>query len=171
PGDQLFSLATLDQVWLTADIYEDDLSRVHPGQTVQAVTPAYPDETFSGTIDRISPSVDANTHTLQLRCRIPNRSFELRPQMLARIRIVTKPGFALVVDQRALVFDTDRYYAFVMVPGNALVRRKVTIRSWNERGYTRIVRGLSAGEQVVAAQSVEVDSLWDQSGAEDPGEL
>jgi Cu(I)/Ag(I) efflux system membrane fusion protein len=171
PGDQLFSLATLDQVWLTADIYEDDVSRVCLGQTVQAVTPAYPDETFSGSIDRVSPSVDANTHTLQLRCQIANRGFKLRPQMLARIRIVTKPGFALVVDQRALVFDTDRYYAFVMIPGNALVRREVTIRSWNERGYTRIVRGLSAGEQVVAAQSVEVASLWDQSGAEDPGEL
>ena len=38
PGDQLFSLATLDQVWLTADIYEDDLSRVHVGQALQAVT-------------------------------------------------------------------------------------------------------------------------------------
>jgi Cu(I)/Ag(I) efflux system membrane fusion protein len=170
PGDQLFSLATLDQVWLTADIYEDDLSRVHVGQTLQAVTPAYPDEVFSGTIDRISPSVDASTHTLQLRCQIANRGLRLRPQMLARIRIVTKPGFALVVEQRALVFDTDRYYAFILAPGNAVVRREVTIRSWNERGYARILRGLSAGERVVAAQSVEVASLWDQSGAEDPSE-
>ena len=33
PGDDLFSVATLDRVWLTADIYEDDLSRVHVGQT------------------------------------------------------------------------------------------------------------------------------------------
>jgi Cu(I)/Ag(I) efflux system membrane fusion protein len=38
PGDQLFSLATLDQVWLSADLYEDDLARVHVGQTLQAVT-------------------------------------------------------------------------------------------------------------------------------------
>ena len=170
PGDDLFSVATLDQIWLTADIYEDDLSRVHVGQTIQAVTTAYPDEVFSGVIDRISPSIDANTHTLQLRCEIENRGLKLRPQMLARIRIVTKPGSALVVDERALVFDTDRYYAFVIVPGNVMVRREVTIRSWNERGYARIVRGLSAGDRVVDAQSVEVDSLWDRAGAEDPSE-
>ncbi len=170
PGDQLFSLATLERVWITADIYEDDLSRVHVGQTLQAVTAAYPDEVFSGIIDRISPSIDANTHTLQLRCEIENRGLKLRPQMLARIRIVTKPGSALVVDERALVFDTDRYYAFVLVPGNVMVRREVTIRSWNERSYARIVRGLGAGDRVVDAQSVEVDSLWDQSGAEDPSE-
>lgn len=170
PGDQLFSLATLDHVWLTADIYEDELSRVHLGQTLQAITAAYPDQAFTGVIARISPSVDANTHTLQLRCRIINRGLKLKPQMLARIRIVTQPGSALVVDERALVFDTDRYFAFVLSSNNLIVRREVTIRSWNERGYARVVRGLSVGDRVVAAQSVEVDSLWDQAGAGDPGE-
>jgi len=170
PGDQLFSLATLDQVWLTADIYEDDLARVHVGQTLQAVTTAYPDEVFSGVIDRISPNIDPNTHTLQLRCQIMNRGLKLKPQMLARIRIVTKAGSALVVAESALVFDTDRYYAFVLAPGNVIVRREVAIRSWTERGYARVVHGLSPGDRVVDAQSVEVSSLWDQSDAGDPSE-
>jgi Cu(I)/Ag(I) efflux system membrane fusion protein len=168
PGDQLFSLATLDQVWLTADIYEDDLARVHVGQTLQAVTTAYPDEVFSGVIDRISPNIDPNTHTLQLRCQIQNRGLKLKPQMLARIRIVTKAGSALVVAESALVFDTDRYYAFVLAPGNVIVRREVAIRSWTERGYARVVRGLSPGDRLVDAQSVEVSSLWDQSDAGTP---
>jgi Cu(I)/Ag(I) efflux system membrane fusion protein len=170
PGDQLFSLATLDQVWLTADIYEDDLARVHAGQTLQAVTAAYPDAVFSGVIDRISPNLDPNTHTLQLRCQIQNRGLKLKPQMLARIRIVTKAGSALVVAESALVFDTDRYYAFVLVAGNVVVRREVAIRSWTERGYVRVVRGLSPGDRVVDAQSVEVSSLWDQSNAGDSSE-
>jgi multidrug efflux pump subunit AcrA (membrane-fusion protein) len=170
PGDDLFSVATLDQVWLTADIYEDDLSRVRVGQTIQAVTTAYPDEVFSGVIDRLSPNLDPGTHTLQLRCQIINRGLKLKPQMLARIRIVTKPGAALVVEERALVFDTDRYFAFVLAPGNAIVRREVAIRSWSERGYARVVRGVRPGDRVIAAQSVEIDSLWDQAGGEDPGE-
>jgi Cu(I)/Ag(I) efflux system membrane fusion protein len=170
PGDQLFSLATLDQVWLSADLYEDDLARVHVGQTLQAVTTAYPDEVFSGVIDRISPNIDPNTHTLQLRCQIMNRGLKLKPQMLARVRIVTKAGSALVVAESALVFDTDRYYAFILVPGNVVVRREVAIRSWTERGYARVLRGLSPGDRVVDAQSVEVSSLWDQSNAEDSSE-
>jgi hypothetical protein len=87
--------------------------------------------------------------------------------MLARIQIVTKPGSALVVDERALVFDTDRYFAFVFARGDVIIRREVAIRSWNERGYTRVMRGLSVGERVIDAQSVEIDSIWDQSGAED----
>jgi multidrug efflux pump subunit AcrA (membrane-fusion protein) len=95
---------------------------------------------------------------------------KLKPQMLARIRIVTKPGSALVVGESALVFDTDRYYAFVLAPGNVIVRREVAIRSWIERGYARVVGGLSPGDRVVDAQSVEVSSLWDQSDAGAPSE-
>jgi Cu(I)/Ag(I) efflux system membrane fusion protein len=169
PGDDLFSVATLDRVWITADIYEDDLSRVRVGQALQALTTAYPEEVFSGVIDRISPSIDPNTHTLQLRCQIANRGLKLRPQMLARIRIITKPGSAVVVDERALVFDTDRYFAFVLSPGDVIVRREVSIRSWNERGYARVVSGLRPGDRVVAAESLEVDYLWDEAGAQDPG--
>jgi Cu(I)/Ag(I) efflux system membrane fusion protein len=169
PGDALFSVATLDQVWITADIYEDDLARVRVGEAIQALTTAYPAEVFSGVIDRISPSIDPTTHTLQLRCQITNRGLKLRPQMLARIRIVTKPGSALVVDERALVFDTDRYFAFVLSPGEVIVRREVSIRSWNERGYARVVSGLRPGDRVVAAESLEVDYLWDEAGVQDPG--
>src|SRR6516164_2328435 len=44
PGDVLYSLGTLEDVWITADIYEDDLARVHVGQQLDAVTTAYPDE-------------------------------------------------------------------------------------------------------------------------------
>ena len=60
PGDQLFSLATLERVWITADIYEDDLARVRVGQSLEAVTASYPGEVFKGTVQRISPALDPN---------------------------------------------------------------------------------------------------------------
>jgi membrane fusion protein, copper/silver efflux system len=160
PGDQLFSLATLDRVWITADIYEDDLARVHVGQSLEAVTTAYPDTVFRGVVDRISPSLDPNTHTLQLRCAVQNPGFRLKPQMLARVRLVTRPGGALVVPQKALVFDIDSYYAYVFIAPDRIERRKVTIASWSERGYARIVSGLGLGEHVINSDALEVDSLW-----------
>jgi RND family efflux transporter MFP subunit len=88
PGDVLYSVGTLDDVWITADIYEDELARVQVGQQLEAVTTAYPDELFHGTVARISPNVDSNTHTLQIRCQVKNPGLKLKPQMLARVRIV-----------------------------------------------------------------------------------
>jgi membrane fusion protein, copper/silver efflux system len=160
PGDQLFSLATLERVWITADIYEDDFSRVRVGQNLEAVTAAYPGEVFKGTVQRISPSFDPNTHTLQLRCEVANPGERLKPQMLARVRIVTKPGLALVIPQSALVFDDNAYYAFVVVGTNTVERRRVEIADWNERGYARVVSGIHPGERFVTTEALRMNSLW-----------
>jgi len=166
PGDVLYSLGTLDVVWITGDIYEDELARVQVGQPLQAVTTAYPDEVFHGTIARISPNIDPNTHTAQIRCAVNNAGSRLKPQMLARVRIVVRPGRALVAPLNALVFETDAYFAYVDLGGGRLERRKVTIASWNQRGNARVVSGLSAGDQVVTNATLQVDELWHQAHGE-----
>jgi membrane fusion protein, copper/silver efflux system len=160
PGDVLYTLGTLTDVWITANIYEDDLARVHEGQDLEAVTTAYPDEVFKGVISRISPGIDPTTFTAQIRCTVANPGLKLKPQMLARVRIVTRTGLALVVPQQALVFDTDSYFAYVQVAPNAIARRRVVITSWNEKGYARVVSGLSSGDLVIVAGSLQVDELW-----------
>jgi Cu(I)/Ag(I) efflux system membrane fusion protein len=166
PGDVLYSVGTLDQVWITGDIYEDDLARVKVGQTLEAVVTAYPDRIFHGTIARISPNVDPNTHTLQIRCAVRNPGSLLKPQMLARVRIVTSPGAALLVPQQAVVFDGDAYYAFVEVAPNAFERRKLELASWNEHGYARILTGLKPGERVVVKQAIQANAVWHEAHGE-----
>ena len=160
PGDVLYTVGTLNDVWITASIYEDDLARVHEGQSLEAVTTAYPNDVFNGVISRVSPGIDPATYTAQIRCTVANPGLKLKPQMLARVRIVTRPGTALVVAQQALVFDTDSYFAYVRVGSDTVARRKVVIASWNEKGYARIVSGLAAGDTVVVAGSLQVDELW-----------
>ncbi|HTY53871.1 MAG TPA: efflux RND transporter periplasmic adaptor subunit [Candidatus Binataceae bacterium] len=166
PGDIMYSLGTLEDVWITADIYEDDLSRVRVGQQLQAVTTAYPDEVFHGVIARISPNVDPNTHTLQIRCQVKNPQFKLKPQMLARVTIIVRPGTAVLVPLDALIFETNQYYAFVDVGRNLIERRTVVIGNWDQEGYARIISGLQIGDRVVTNQTIQVNALWHQSHGE-----
>ncbi len=166
PGDVLYQLGTLDPIWITADLFEVDLARVHVGQELEAIATAFPDETFKGVIARISPNVDPTTHTLQIRCAVPNPGLRLKPQMLARIKIVTTAGDAIVVPQDALVFDTDNYYAFVDVGGGRIERRAVAIAAWTEKSLVRVVSGLKAGERVVNAESLQVSALWHEAHGE-----
>ena len=166
PGDILFSLGTLNDVWITGDIYEDDLSRVHVGQDLSAVTTAFPDDVFRGVIARISPNIDPATHTLQIRCAVKNPGGKLKPQMLATVTIVTRPGEALVIPQDALVFDIDNYYAFVEVSPGTFEHRRVTIASWSRVGYVRIVTGLKSGDRVVSGETLQVNALWHQAHGE-----
>jgi Cu(I)/Ag(I) efflux system membrane fusion protein len=166
PGDVLFTVAVLDPIWITADIYEDELARVHPGQELEAVTPAFPGRIFRGVIGRVSPSFDPNTHTAQLRCQVRNPGLILKPDMLARVRIMTEAGRALMVPQEALVFEVDAYYAFVEVAPGRVTRRKVAIASWTSEGFTRVLSGLGPGERVVKGESIQVNALWHEAHGE-----
>jgi len=166
PGDVLYSLGTLGDVWIVANIYESDLARVHTGQSLEATTTAYPDQVFRGSISRISPGVDPNTHTVQIRCAVKNTRGLLKPDMLARVRITTDSGDALVVPMESLVFDTNAYYVYVDLGGGKYARRKVEIASWKEQGSARVLSGLKAGERVVADESIQVNSLWHQANGE-----
>ena len=166
PGDVLYQLGTLDPIWIQADLYESDLARVHPGLELEATTPAFAGEVFRGTIARVSPNIDPNTHTLQIRCAIANPGLRLKPQMLARIRILAGAGSGLVIPQDALIFETDSYYAYVDVGDGKLDRRPVTIASWSERGLTRVLSGLKAGDRVVSGETLQVNALWHQAHGE-----
>ena len=166
PGDALFTLGTLEDVWITGDVFEDDLARVRVGQEMSAVTTAFPDDVFKGTIARISQNIDPTTHTAQIRCEVKNPGGRLKPQMLANVKIVTRPGSALVIPQDALVFDIDNYYAFVEVSPGMFEHRKVAIASWSRAGYARIVSGLKAGDRVVTGETLQVNALWHQAHGE-----
>jgi Cu(I)/Ag(I) efflux system membrane fusion protein len=166
PGDVLFTVAVLDPIWITADIYEDDLARIRPGEELEAETPAFPGRVFRGVIGRVSPNFDPSTHTAQLRCQVRNPGLLLKPDMLARVRILTAPGSVTLVPQDALIFEIDAYYAFVEVEPGKVTRRKVTIASWNSRGLTRVLDGLHPGDRVVKDESIQVNALWHEAHGE-----
>ncbi len=166
PGDVLYGVGTLDDVWITGDIYEDDLARVRVGQPLEAVTTAYPDDVFHGMVERISPGVDPNTHTLQIRCQVNNPGLKLKPQMLAQVKIAVLRGTTVIVPLDALVFETDSYFAFVDVGADRFERRKVGIGSWTQPGYARVITGLTPGDQVVTDGTMQVDQLWHEAHGE-----
>jgi membrane fusion protein, copper/silver efflux system len=160
PGDQLFSLATLQQVWITADIYEDQLARVRIGQNLDAITASYPGEVFKGTVERVSPTLDPTTHTLQLRCRVENPNSLLKPQMLARVRIAAPGGVALIIPQAALVFDDHVNYVFIADGPSKIQRRPVEVADWSEPGYVRVVKGVEPGERFFITNTLRLNALW-----------
>jgi multidrug efflux pump subunit AcrA (membrane-fusion protein) len=163
PGQPLMALISLDDIWITADIYEDELSRVRIGQPLQAVTTAYPNDVFHGVVQRISPGVDPKTHTLQIRCQVNNPGSKLKPQMLAQVTLDVLQGSTVIVPMAALVFETDRYFAFIDVGGNRYERRAVAIAPWSQDGYARVVTGLVPGDEVVTNGTLQIDQLWHEA--------
>jgi hypothetical protein len=107
----LYSRGTLNDAWITVDIFEDDLARVHEDQRpLRSSKRPIPTRSSAASL-RVSILTWMATPTLQIRYQVNNPSLKLKLQILARVRIATQPGEALVIPQEALVFDTIRYFA------------------------------------------------------------
>jgi hypothetical protein len=64
------------------------------------------------------------------------------------------------------VFDANQYFAFVEIaPGN-FQRRRVTIASWKEEGFVRVIAGLRSVDRVVVAESLQLNAVWHQANDE-----
>jgi Cu(I)/Ag(I) efflux system membrane fusion protein len=157
PGTALFEIAELSKVWVLADIYEQDMARVAPGQAATVSIGAYPNESFLGKVGFVYPTLDPTTRTLRVRIELDNRDQKLRPGMYANVLLQLSGSEAVVIPSEALVDTGDHQYVFVAKEGGRFEPRAV--RAGSRLGdKVQIVQGLSAGETVVTTGNFLLDS-------------
>ncbi len=64
PGQSLFTIVSLDELWVKANFKETQLSRIHKGQSAEIRVDAYPGEVWSGAVESIYPSSGARLSLL-----------------------------------------------------------------------------------------------------------
>ena len=83
-GDLLYRIVDLSAVWLLADVFEQDLAQIRPGQMRKITVQAYPGRVFDGHVAFVYPTVNAQTRTAKVRIEVPNP--ELRSSRYVRRR-------------------------------------------------------------------------------------
>jgi cobalt-zinc-cadmium efflux system membrane fusion protein len=145
----LLTISSLDTVWVQADAYEQDLSLVAEGDAVTIRVPAYPGETFAGTVGHIGEVVDPTTRTVKIRCVADNKSHRLKPEMFARVDVLNAAGHKLIlVPAPAVLNDGDKSIVIVASEGNVFRARRVEVGPEVD-GKVRILGGLRPGERIV----------------------
>ncbi|MDB5216633.1 MAG: efflux transporter periplasmic adaptor subunit [Myxococcaceae bacterium] len=144
----LMTITNLDTVWVNADVYEQDLGLVTSGAVVDVRVPAYPGDTFPGTIAHLGDLVDPTSRTVKLRCVVPNPKGKLKPEMFAKIALADAAGKqVLVIPARAVLNEAGKFRVIV-VEGNLF--RPVNVEVGPEvDGRVRVLAGLKAGDKVV----------------------
>jgi len=70
PGEPLFQIADLSDIWVVARIYEQDLGSVRAGQAATVSFTAYPGRPFTGQVSFVYPTVDPGTRTARIRIEL-----------------------------------------------------------------------------------------------------
>ncbi len=153
-NDNLFTISDLKNVWVWANVYEIDISKVKPGYTARVSTLAYPDKIFTGEVDKISDVLDPQTKVMRIRINLPNNEGLLKPEMFANIRITNKEGKkAVSIPASALVFSSSRNYVVQYKGPCDLHVQEVSILKSVE-GVAYISSGLQPGDLVVSQNQI-----------------
>ena len=157
-GEALFKLADLGTVWIEGEVFEQDLASVRVGAVVRSEFQALPGDTRTGRISYVYPTLNPTTRTVRVRVVLSNPGIQLKPGMYATLLITgTQRGAVLTVPRSAVLSTGERSMVFVRDASGMLTPREVALGvSTDER--IEILRGLTAGETVVASATFLVDA-------------
>jgi RND family efflux transporter MFP subunit len=161
---ELFTIGSIDQVWVIADLFEVDLSRVQPGAALTASVPAWEGRGFNGRVDWISPSLDPATRTARVRCVLKNGDGALRPEMYATVRIATGVRNSLALPRSAIVRQGDRTWVFAQVGRTEeglvrFVRKPVRVDENAGGDLLPVLSGLARGDVVVVGGAIQLSGM------------
>ena len=159
PGEMLYQIADLSSVWLLADVFEQDLATVRPGQAATIKVDAYPEKQFNGRITFVYPTVTPETRTAKVRIELANGQGLLKPAMYARVEIASGSGKAkvLAVPDSAVLDSGTRQVVLVDLGEGRFDPRAVKLGARAD-GYVEVLEGVKAGEAVVVSANFLIDA-------------
>ena len=111
-GQPIVVLTQIDKLKALVAIPESYFPKFKEGMKLTLTSEIYPDQVFPATVEVVYPTIDATSHTFQVKIVIPNQKKLLRPGMyvttsvgLGKANVITAPYQAV----EKLVGANDRY--------------------------------------------------------------
>lgn len=140
-----FRIARDSEVELAAQVSEDDLSNIHPGQHAQVTLPG--GEVVTGVVRLVSPQIDTQSKLGAVRVHLPVRS-DIRAGGFARAVFGEATGTVLAAPETAVRYDADG--ASVMVVGSDNRVKKALVQTGQRGGgLVQLIKGPPAGSRIV----------------------
>ena len=120
-GQPILVLTQIDKLKALVAIPETYFPMFKAGMKLSLTSEIYPDKTFPATVEVVYPTIDASSHTFQVKIVIPNNKELLRPGMYVTTTIGLGKANAIVAPYQAvekLVGANDRY-VFINENGRA----------------------------------------------------
>jgi len=167
---KLFTVVDMSHVWVVADLYEKDFSRVRVGDSVTVTTSAYPDLQFKGRINFIDPQLNPQTRTAKVRVEVPNSSGELRLGMFTEVQVDTSDQASVILVPRSAVQNVaDRTVVYIANPKQRgqFIEREVRLGQQTGDQH-ELLSGVAPGDSVVVDGSFFLRAERERLGLRSP---
>ena len=157
PDMKLYTVADLSSVWIQAQVFQEDVGKLKPGDPAEVTVDAYPGRTFRGRIEQLLPQVDPATRTLRVRLTFPNPSLLLKPGMFVNVVLHGPASRQLMIPASAVLHSGARDLVF-LDRGNGLFEPRAVELGSASGDQLTVLTGLHAGDVVVTSANFLIDS-------------
>jgi len=155
-GRELFTLVDISRIKVKAKVLESEVGKVVAGRDVDLRFSAFPDRTFRGRIEAVSPVIDAEDKTCGVYVAMDNPSEEIKPGMHAEVEFPTDIyKDRLLVPQEAVLVRGGRKLVFA-VEGDTAKWRYIEVGLENEH-FAEVLPGKEPGWGVSAGDTVIIE--------------
>ncbi|MFY7827218.1 MAG: efflux RND transporter periplasmic adaptor subunit [Flectobacillus sp.] len=148
----------IGNAWIIADVSENQILKIKQGARCQIKFTAYPEETFTGTVNGIADVMDNISHMTKVRILINNKQEKFRSGMFALVSFGISEGNFISVDKNALITVQGKNYVFVKKDDKTFERREV--HTGQQIGDRIIIfQGLHNNDKVVNAGAIQLKGL------------
>lgn len=151
----MLRLQQVARLRLVVAVPENAVAGTQPGQSVKFTVPAYPGETFSGTVARLGRALDVKTRTMAVELDVANPTGSLAPGMFASVAwSMRRLRPSLFVPTTAIATTTERSFVVRVRDGHAEwvdVKRGVLMKQLVE-----VFGDLREGDQVAIRGTDEI---------------
>ena len=157
-GEPLMQIYDTRQIWLVADVFEQDLPWVKVGTTASISVPYLPDSRLVGRVEHLYYMLNPETRSAEARITLQRRDNVLRPGMYAVVELEGTPTESgPVVPEEAVVWTGEQSVVILSVGSGRF--RPVAVRTGVQSdGFVQVLDGLSGGEEVVTSAQFLIDS-------------
>jgi Cu(I)/Ag(I) efflux system membrane fusion protein/cobalt-zinc-cadmium efflux system membrane fusion protein len=157
-GAPLLRIADLTNLWLTADIYENELSKVKLGSNASIKFNFLPEKTYIGKISFIYPTIEPTSRTARIRIDVSNSNGELKPDMFANVVVEgIDLGEYPVVPENAVIRSGTKDIVIVSIGNGKFKPTEIKLGSYAD-GFYQVLEGLTEGNKVVTSAQFLIDS-------------
>jgi len=157
-GTTIATITNTQSLKAEVNIPENQLSHIKKGQNTTITSDAYPEKTFSGIVDFISPKGDDN-HNYIVRINIANNSsVQLKSGIYINVEFsgMSTHQKLLMIQKNALAEGVKNPLVYVFKNG-AVEERKLTV-GLESGDYIEVKNGLSSGELIVTSGQINLSN-------------
>lgn len=155
-GTPLIKLTSLNQVWIDAQVYSNEIEKISGSSSFQIFSETYPDEVYKGRLVFSNPIVEDGRKVQLLRLKIDNAKNKLIPGMMVYVSPKQNSKPVLAVPKSAVLLEKMKT-VWVLAHENTFEQRMVKTGAEN-KFWIEILTGIKEGEIIVTDGSYLVSS-------------